>query len=95
MIGWLCADLDCGIVLLALNITAQKNPARDSLGLKLPRCGGTLIIGVSGLAAVLYTATSSSTSLANRFRATCRRRLIVPTGAWNSSAISISERPFT
>jgi hypothetical protein len=42
-----------------------------------------------------YTATSSSTSLARRLRATCRRRLMVPTGASNSSDISISERPFT
>ena len=38
-----------------------------------------------------YTATSSSTSLANRFLATCKRRLIVPIGASNASLISVSD----
>ena len=37
------------------------------------------------------TTASSSTSFANRLRAVCRRRLMVPIGASNSSAISISD----
>ncbi len=42
-----------------------------------------------------YTAQSSSTCSASRLRATCKRRLMVPSGASNSSAISSSERPRT
>ena len=38
-----------------------------------------------------YTATSVSTRFAKRFRATCKRRLIVPSGASNSSLISNSD----
>ena len=41
----------------------------------------------------IYTACRHSSSLASRLRATCRRRLIVPTGASNSSLISISDWP--
>ncbi len=38
-----------------------------------------------------YAETMVSNSLANRFRATCSRRLIVPTGESNASLISISD----
>ena len=38
-----------------------------------------------------YRAIMSSNSLANRLRATCRRRLIVPIGESNSSLISAND----
>ena len=40
---------------------------------------------------VIQTACMTSISLASRLRATCSRRLIVPTGASNSSLISIND----
>ncbi len=43
----------------------------------------------------VYNAIRPSTCLAKRLRATCKRRLIVPTGASNSSAISTSDLPLT
>lgn len=42
-----------------------------------------------------YTASGSSTCLASRLRATCRRRLMVPTGARNRAAISARLWPWT
>ena len=38
-----------------------------------------------------HTATKGATFFANRLRATCSRRLIVPSGAWNSSLISAKD----
>ena len=65
-----------------LHSPLKKPPSRK-------RKGGQLKVSFSKFEGASYPAAAkSSTCLASRFRATCKRRLIVPKGASKSSAIS-------